>query len=66
MLKPRIKIRLAEMNIKQKELSEQLGVTKQTLSSWSNGKNTPSLEMSFKIARVLECKVDDLFIYIED
>lgn len=63
MLKPRIRVRLAELDMRQQDLSEELGVTKQTMSLWVNGKATPTLEMAFKIAYILDCKVDDLFIY---
>jgi putative transcriptional regulator len=63
MLKPRIKVRLAELEIKQQDLSEQLDVTKQTMSLWVNGKANPTLETAFKIAKLLGCKVDDLFVY---
>jgi DNA-binding XRE family transcriptional regulator len=66
MLKPRIKVRLAELNIKQQEVANELGVTKQTISSWVNGKNYPTLETAFKISEILKCNVDDLFTYIED
>lgn len=65
MLKSKLKIRLAELEMKQNELASQLSVTKQTLSSWANGKNQPTLEMAFKIAKLLDCKVDDLFTYLE-
>jgi DNA-binding XRE family transcriptional regulator len=62
MLKSRIKIRLAELEMRQQELSETLGVTRQTMSLWANGKSSPTLETAFKIAKLLDCKVDDLFI----
>lgn len=65
MLKPKIKVRLAELNIRQQELSDYLEVTKQTMSLWVNGKATPSLETAFKIAKFLDCKVDDLFLLDE-
>jgi DNA-binding XRE family transcriptional regulator len=61
MLKSKIKVKLAELNIKQQELSGKLGVTKQTMSLWANGKSMPTLETAFKIAKLLDCKVDDLF-----
>ena len=66
MLKSRIKVRLAELNMKQQDLSEKLGVTKQTMSYWVNGKSIPTLETAFKMANMLECKVDDLYVYKED
>jgi DNA-binding XRE family transcriptional regulator len=66
MLKSRIKIRLAELEIKQQELSDKLGVTKQTMSLWVNGKSMPTLETAFKIAKLLDCKVDELYVYKEN
>jgi DNA-binding XRE family transcriptional regulator len=66
MLKSRIKIKLAELEIRQQELSDKLGVTKQTMSLWVNGKSMPTLETAFKIANLLDCKVDDLYVFKED
>jgi DNA-binding XRE family transcriptional regulator len=63
MLKSKIKIRLAELEIKQQDISEKLGVTRQTISLWANGKSNPTLETAFKIANLLDCKVDDLYLY---
>lgn len=66
MLKSKIKVRLAELDVKQQDLSEKLGVTKQTMNAWVNGRSMPTLETAFKIANVLECRVDDLYKYIEE
>lgn len=63
MLNPKIRVRLAELNMRQQELSEILGVTRQTMSLWVNGKSMPTLETAFKIAKLLDCKVDDLYVY---
>jgi putative transcriptional regulator len=63
MLKSKIKVRLAELDMKQQELCEKLGVTRQTMSLWVNCKTTPTLETTFKIAKLLNCKVDDLYTY---
>jgi DNA-binding XRE family transcriptional regulator len=61
-LKSRIKIRLIELNNKkQKDLAEELNVKPQTLSGWVRGANKPSLEQAFRIAKALDCKVDDLW-----
>ena len=66
MLKSRLKVRLAELEIKQQDLSEELGVTKQTMNAWVKGRTMPTLETAFKIAKRLDCKVDDLFTYKEE
>lgn len=65
-LKSKIRIRLAEMDKKQKDFAKELGVTPQTLSGWVKvDGNKPSLEQAFKIAKVLDCTVDDLWEYKE-
>lgn len=66
MLKPRIKVKLAEVNMKQQTLANKLGVTKQTLSLWVNGKSFPTIQTLFKIAYILNCTVDELYTYEPD
>jgi DNA-binding XRE family transcriptional regulator len=65
LLKPKIKIRLAELDMQQQELAEKLGVTKQTMNGWVRGRVKPPLETAFLIAKELGCKVDDLWSYEE-
>ena len=48
---------------KKKWIADQLGVSKNVLSRWIHNHSDPSLENAFKLARLLDCKVDDLFIY---
>lgn len=66
MLKSRMKIRLAELDMPQIELADKLGVTKQTMNGWVRGRVKPPLETAFVIAKCLDCKVDDLWEYKED
>lgn len=65
-LKPKIKVRLAELDMQQIQLAEKLGMTKQTINSYCRGASMPTLENSFRIAYILNCKVDDLFDYIDE
>jgi DNA-binding XRE family transcriptional regulator len=66
LIKPKIKIRLAELDIKQIELAEEFGVSKQTFNGWVSGRIKPSLEIAFRLAKRLNCKVDDLWNYEEE
>lgn len=61
MLRSKIKVKLAEMDIPQTQLADKLGVTKQTLNGWVKGRVKPPLETAFIIAKELNCKVDDLW-----
>lgn len=65
MLKSRMKIRLAELDMSQVDLAEKLNVTKQTMNAWVKGRVKPPLETAFIIAKHLNCKVDDLWEYEE-
>lgn len=43
-----------------------MGVSKNTLSNWCLGKTTPKVEDLFKLARLLDKKVDELYTYTEE
>lgn len=64
-LKSKIKIRLVELGITQQELADEFGVSKQTLNAWVTGRVNMTLDNAFKLAKRLDCKVDDLFEYKE-
>ena len=46
--------------ISQMELSNRTGISKRTLSLYMNGRATPSVYKANKIARALDCRLDDL------
>lgn len=56
----RLKIVLAEKNITNKWLAEQLNKSVITISRWSQNKSQPSLEQLREIAKVLDISPKDL------
>lgn len=56
----RIKVILAEKNLKNKWLAEQLGRDQATVSKWVTNSAQPSLDMLIKIAQVLDVDIKDL------
>ena len=42
-------------------LAEQLEVSRQTVNALEKGKYDPSLPLAFKIARLFECRIEDVF-----
>lgn len=58
-------LRFARGEMTQAELADRIGVTRQTVIAIEQGKYSPSLEMAFKIARVLGVPLDDVFQYPE-
>lgn len=56
----RIRVILAEQQIKNRWLAEQLGKSEMTISRWSTNKTQPSLDQLIEIAKLLNVKLDDL------
>lgn len=52
--------------IKQEELAETLGVSRQTIGSLENGRYNPSILLAFKISRYFGLPIEQIFIYEED
>jgi putative transcriptional regulator len=56
-------LRFARGEMTQAELADRVGVTRQTVIAIEQGKYSPSLEMAFRIAKVLGVPLDDVFHY---
>lgn len=56
-------LRFAAGEMTQAELAERVGVTRQTIIAVEQGRYSPSLEVAFKIARVLKAPLDAVFHY---
>ncbi|MCT2902971.1 transcriptional regulator [Streptococcus thermophilus] len=52
--------------ISQAELSDEMGVTRQTIISLEKGRYNASLELAFKIARYFGKTIEEVFIFEED
>lgn len=59
------KLRFAHDEMTQQDLAERVGVTRQTVNAIELGKYSPSLEVAFKISRVFELPLEDVFTYPE-
>ncbi len=66
MLKNNLEKIRKERFLKQSELAEALGVSRQTISSLENGRYNPSIILALKIARYFQLAVEDIFIYEEE
>ncbi|MFX0198955.1 MAG: helix-turn-helix transcriptional regulator [Candidatus Hodarchaeota archaeon] len=47
----------------QEELANRLGITRQTVIAMEKGNYNPSLELAFKIAKLFNVKIEDIFLY---
>lgn len=68
-IRSRLRVLIAEMElrngkkIENRELAEMVGVTQQQFSNWVNDRGWPRMDKAYKLAKVLGCKVDDLYVY---
>jgi len=58
-------LRFFANDMSQQTLAELTGVSRQTINAIELGKYTPSLDLAYKIARVFELPVDEVFEYKE-
>ncbi|MGI8634639.1 MAG: helix-turn-helix transcriptional regulator [Segetibacter sp.] len=56
-----IKVERARNNLTQAELAEKVRVARQTIIAIEAGRFAPSTILAFKIAKVLNCKTDEIF-----
>jgi len=65
-MKNRLRVLRAERNWSQADLAEKLGVSRQTINAVETGKYDPSLPLAFKIARLVNLKIEDIFTLDDD
>lgn len=65
-MKNRIKVLRAEYDMTQETLAQLVGVTRNTIISIEKGKYYPSLLIGYRIARVFNVDINDVFSYEED
>ena len=61
-VKSKLKILRAERDWSQAQLAEALDVSRQTINAIETGKYDPSLPLAFKMAKLFECSIEDVFM----
>lgn len=64
-MKNKLKVLRAERDWTQEKLSDELEVSRQTINAIEKGKFDPSLPLAFKIAKLFNSKIEDIFQYEE-
>ncbi len=65
-LKNRIRQFRKMKGIKQEELAEAVGVTRQTIISLENGRYNASLNLAFRLSEYFDTTIEELFIFEEE
>lgn len=64
-MKNRIKVLRAERDMTQASLAELLDVSRQTINAIEKGKFDPSLPLAFKMSKLFELTIEEIFFYSE-
>lgn len=59
-------LRFMNGEMTQAELAERIGVTRQTVIAIEQGRYSPTLEAAFRIARVFDVPLEEVFQYPEE
>ncbi len=57
-------LRFHQKEMTQQELADRVGVTRQTVNAIEGNKYSPSLEVAFRIARVFDVPLEQVFQYV--
>jgi putative transcriptional regulator len=61
-MKNRLRILRAEFDWSQAELADRVGVARQTIIALETGKYAPSLPLAFKLSKIFNKPVEEVFI----
>ena len=61
----RLRIARKAMGLRQEDLSERLGVSRQTIVAVENGRYNPTLKLAMRLAHFLNTTVESLFLMEE-
>jgi putative transcriptional regulator len=60
-MKNRLRVLRAERDWSQAELADRVGVSRQTVNALETGKYDPSLELAFRLAKLFELSIEEVF-----
>ncbi|MFC5448649.1 helix-turn-helix transcriptional regulator [Paenibacillus aestuarii] len=60
------KLRFNHDEMTQQQLADKVGVTRQTIVSLEKGNYSPSLELAFRISRVFQLPLEEVFFYEDE
>jgi len=65
-MRTRIKEYRARYNMTQEELARRVGVRRETIVFLEKGKYNPSLKLAYRIAKVFNTSIEDIFLFDDE
>lgn len=65
-MKNRIQEFRKQAKIRQEDMADAVGVTRQTIISLENGKYNASLQLAWRIAKYFGCTIEEIFLFEEE
>ncbi len=65
-MKNHVKELRQQFDLSQNALGELVGVSRQTINSLEKGRYNPSITLAFKLSKVFNRPIEDIFIYEEE
>lgn len=62
-MKNRLRELRKEYDMTQEQLSEKVGVSRQSIVAIETGKYDPSLKLAFKLAKQFDCSIEEVFLF---
>ena len=66
MIKTRIREHRARYDMSQEDLARKAGVRRETIGFLEKGKYNPSLALAWKIAKIFNTTIEDIFTIVEE
>lgn len=65
MINNNIKVYRAKHHMTQEDLADLVGVRRETIGNLEKGRYNPSLVLAWKIAKIFQCRIEDIFEVID-
>lgn len=65
-MKNRLRALRNDSKLTQEQLSQRVGVSRQSIVAIETGKYDPSLQLAFKLAKEFGCSIEDIFIFEDE
>jgi putative transcriptional regulator len=64
-MKNRLRDLRNQFNMRQEDIALQVNVSRQTIISIENGRYSPSLELAYKLSKIFNLTIEEVFIFEE-